>query len=563
MPKIKRRNKKRIIRKTSKPQEFNEDSAAAIPQFLLDKIPAQASLRPNAQSLRAMMMQRFAQPFIQMPTMTPQQQQAQTLKQNNDVKEQALNQAKQDLIVEQARKQEIQQEEAEHKRRHHRAKAEIEEQKQKLKYQIQDEQEDSKLKFEQLKLTHDLERQNIQSEAMQAKKQVENIKAVIAQEKAKNIKIEAEYDTNLLHQEENHLKQQLDTIQRKNESMLKAIEETKTESFNEHLLQLAVNLQQAQTKNVVLTKLKDLNEKIQTERLEAYATISGEALNTEIEQNKESFAQLQQAMVEQLKVKNEYNDVLNGVNNSRNQITQAKNRLQNAEYENILLKSQINSIDSSKLTDEVNTGIHNSVKKEFENKQMKKEIELKEKHFELEENRARNEATLQYIQSEDYKQNQITNAGIERNLQRTQELMDLQRQFIENTKEYTKASAKKEVLDVINETIRNGEDVDEALNRYRADTPRNDRDQQIQNAAYEISTAMAQTANQETDFVNTKLKYYQNLVSSGGPESEKFRRFLDGININWEEFQQKADMQTWQNLEEHYNRVKDQINIDE
>ena len=563
MPKIKRKNKKRIVRKTTQPREFNEDSAAAIPQFLLDKIPAQASLRPSAQSLRAMMMQRFAQPFIQMPTMTPQQQQAQTLKQNNDVKEQALNQAKQDLVVEQARKQEIQQEEAEHKRRHHRMKADLDEQKQILKNQIQDQQEDSKLKFQKMQLLHDQQRHSFQSQTMQAKFDLENMQAVVAQEKAQQQKLQAELSQNKFHQEELRLKDQEAQLKRENEAILNAIAQTNTEQFNNQLLELAANVQKEKAKNVVIHKLKDMNDKVQIDRLEAYARIPENILSQEMENNIEQFSQLQQAMAQQLKTKNDYDEQMNIVLNSRKQVIDTWNRLQNAEFENIALKTHIDSIDTNQLSEKVKAEIQNSVKKEFENKQMNEELRLKEKQNELEENKLRNQAQLQYIQGEDYKQKQLANAAIQQNIQQQQELFEIQREFIENQKQYRQAITKTEVLQQVNEALRTGGDVDEVLNGYRTDTPTNVQEQQIQNEAFAVSTARAQTANQELEFVSDRVKYYQNLFTAEGPDSVRFRRFLEFRKINWEEHLQKADTQTWINLDNDYNKVKDMVSLED
>ena len=66
-------------------------------QQLTPQIPA---------SLKTLMLQRLTPQFIYQPTLTPQQQQVQNMKTNNDIKEQIINQARQDLINEQSRKSE-------------------------------------------------------------------------------------------------------------------------------------------------------------------------------------------------------------------------------------------------------------------------------------------------------------------------------------------------------------------------------------------------------------------------------------------------------------------------
>ena len=131
MPKrrIIRRNKA-VKRKTVSIQQLKEND---LPQHLLDKIPSSMSLKPNYQTLRSMLMQRLAPSYIQMPTMSPQQQQVQNLKNNNDIKEQTINQTKQDMINENERKRMLVKKEAEQKREQTKMKNEIENERQELK----------------------------------------------------------------------------------------------------------------------------------------------------------------------------------------------------------------------------------------------------------------------------------------------------------------------------------------------------------------------------------------------------------------------------------------------
>ena len=82
MGKIKRRVKQRKVVKRKNNKPLTEEELNSIPPHVLDKIPSSMSLKPTAQSLRSIMMQRYAQSLIQMP-LNNQQQQAQTMKTNN------------------------------------------------------------------------------------------------------------------------------------------------------------------------------------------------------------------------------------------------------------------------------------------------------------------------------------------------------------------------------------------------------------------------------------------------------------------------------------------------
>ena len=68
MGKIKRqrilRKRQKVIRDNKPSTNLNneEEVIKTLPPFILDKIPSQMNMRPNAQTMRAMMMQRFAPP---------------------------------------------------------------------------------------------------------------------------------------------------------------------------------------------------------------------------------------------------------------------------------------------------------------------------------------------------------------------------------------------------------------------------------------------------------------------------------------------------------------------
>ena len=90
-------NRRKNKRTTELLNELFDKDITNVPPHLLDKIPAGASLRPTAATLRQMTMQQLAPMYNPMPIF-PQQQQAANLKNANDIREQTLNQSKQDFI---------------------------------------------------------------------------------------------------------------------------------------------------------------------------------------------------------------------------------------------------------------------------------------------------------------------------------------------------------------------------------------------------------------------------------------------------------------------------------
>ena len=113
--KLKRKSRKQHVR--TNPVQSLQFNPADLPPHILDKIPPGMSIRPNAASIKQMAMQQMTRNMIPLPfNLTPQQQQVQNMRSNNDLKENAINQAKQDMINENERKRALQKQEADAKR---------------------------------------------------------------------------------------------------------------------------------------------------------------------------------------------------------------------------------------------------------------------------------------------------------------------------------------------------------------------------------------------------------------------------------------------------------------
>ena len=135
--KIQRKLKRKSTnRKTHVKQSQNElINPADLPPHILDKIPPGLSMKPNAATIRQIAMQQMTRNMFPLNyNLTPQQQQVQNMKSNNDLKENAINQAKQDMINENERKRELQRQEAETKRENQQRKHDIENERRRVVY---------------------------------------------------------------------------------------------------------------------------------------------------------------------------------------------------------------------------------------------------------------------------------------------------------------------------------------------------------------------------------------------------------------------------------------------
>ena len=110
--KLKRKSRKQKPHVSTNAAQSLQINPAETPPHLLDKIPPGLSLKPNAATIRQIAMQQMTRNMLPLNyNLTPQQQQVQNMKSNNDLKENAINQAKQDMINENERKKELQRQE--------------------------------------------------------------------------------------------------------------------------------------------------------------------------------------------------------------------------------------------------------------------------------------------------------------------------------------------------------------------------------------------------------------------------------------------------------------------
>ena len=154
--KLKRKSRKQKPRVSTNPAQSLQINPAEIPPHLLDKIPPGLSLKPNAATIRQIAMQQMTRNMMPLPfNLTPQQQQVQNMKSNNDLKENAINQAKQDMINETERKRALQRQEADAKRENQQRKHDIENERRRVDNELKEKEQAHKLDQDEKKLNYE------------------------------------------------------------------------------------------------------------------------------------------------------------------------------------------------------------------------------------------------------------------------------------------------------------------------------------------------------------------------------------------------------------------------
>ena len=199
--------RKLLKRKTKKTKPITEslntyqglNTPQQLPPHILDQIPSGASLRPSLASMRQIAAQKMATPILPLPfNLTPQQQQVQNMRNNNDLKENAINQAKQDMINENERKRSLQKQEVDAKRENQLMKQSLDNEKQEF-------DQKQKLLDEKHKLSRQSKDLAFQKSLMEGDKAIreQRIKneeqlALIEQAKYENQKLKEKIDTGRL-----------------------------------------------------------------------------------------------------------------------------------------------------------------------------------------------------------------------------------------------------------------------------------------------------------------------------------------------------------------------------
>ena len=560
MPKrrvIKRRHKAEK-RKTTVSQQLNENE---IPPHLLDKIPSSMSLKPTPQTLRSMLMQRLAPPYMQMPTtMSPQQQQVQNLKTNNDIKEQAINQTKQDMINENERKRTLTRKEAEQKREQTKMKNEIDNERQELKQQQDYERTMNELKIKKRQLEYEKMMNEHDAEALKKKNEIETQKALIEQMKYENQKMRNEIDNNDYSHKINSLNKELKDITTENAAMKKAIEKLNSGDQLNQITELAEQLTLNKARNMLIKKLNDENNRMLENELENLVSVKDEDLKNQMTKMKDEITKQQEAIVKQWNDRKAKERDIKKQDFYQNMLDDKNIENERLSIENYRLQKQLGSYDEQKNKDEVNKLIKKNVEEEMNARYLKEKIDLQDKITKDQNEISLNNERIKYMNSKEF-QDKIKE--IEANKQTEAQLNLLSKTTNEAADAYNKvirSRAKEEVSSTVHEAVKNNEDPVEALSNELGKTSEEAsrllalaRETEIYNQIVAQST----TAHQESQEMTRLINHYRGINESSGTEKALFERFVDEkANGDFEGVIANADYATIKDFDNQFQSFK-------
>ena len=458
------RKSKRMTKMTSSPPNLplTADEVKNIPPHMLDRIPAQMSLRPNAQSLRAMMMQRYAPPFMSMPV-TPQQQQVQNLKNNNDVKEQAINQAKQDLIVENERKRSLIQQAADQKREYAQQKQELDHEKLDLKQKQEYEKDMNALSLEIKRLKFEKSKYDDESEAMKKKYELETQMALAEQMKYENQKLKQKIENDKFDFRIKSLSKENKMLKVENEALTNAVSKLNDEEQLNEIRTLAENIAVNKAKNMLIKKLNDEQNLMLQYKLEDVCKATPEALDEQIGSMNEKITQYQTAIVAQMNDKFNKERMMKKYEFYKSTLTDEQNKEERLKIENLSLDRQLRTLNEGNNDREVKEMVQKNVKQQFDNEQLKEKIQIQKDINKGEQDKNLYDTKMTYLNSEEYK-NTLKDLYLRNETQNQLNYTNkLRNETLEAHDQYLRSLAQKNIADIVYNASLSGEDVDECL----------------------------------------------------------------------------------------------------
>ena len=592
----------------SKTESQNElINPADLPPHILDKIPPGLSMKPNAATIRQIAMQQMTRNMMPLPfNLTPQQQQVQNMRSNNDLKENAINQAKQDMINENERKRELQRQEAETKREHQQRKhnldaerqqfdqeQKLKEQKHKLKREKEDlefqkllldrdntireqrikndEQLDlirmAKLRGEELKAQaeeNDLKRQfkdleyqkdliesnnNISEQRIKNEEQL----ALIQQMKYENEKLKSKLARNDLNNRFKQYQSQYNDIKTENEALKVTLDKINSEDFQAKFNTLVDNLSEARASNRVLNMLTEERKKLLDEEMMRKIEPTEEMMKAMYSQTKKDIEGLQASLAEQSNDKQKKMDEMDRFNNLRKykqNLVLKNDNLKNDLYElNERIKGsgvdeeELKNSISEKVKTEALLNTENQVYEQHqENERLTKELITQQEKRKI-------------ISSEEYKDKQKALAALIESNERKKKDIAFINESVEALTEADNLKFESQIKAIVRDAKHEDESVHEAL-RGLYDTELN---AQSLSVLSKQMAAQYQLKNQEDEdkykYVNEFQKIKDSLVIK---TQDYFKEFTDQNGTEPKEFM------TWLNKDasgadakEYWNRYQE------
>ena len=508
--KLKRKSRKQKPRVSTNAAQSLQINPAEIPPHLLDKIPPGLSLKPNAATIRQIAMQQMTRNMLPLNyNLTPQQQQVQNMKSNNDLKENAINQAKQDMINENERKRALQRQEADAKRENQQRKHDIENERQRVDNELKEKEQAHKLDQDQMKLNYERELLNGENELNKKRLKNEEQLALIHQARYEQQKLKLEQEGNYLDNKFKLHESELTDIRTQNEAMRNALNKVNTEEYINEFNDLINNLAAANAENRILNLINEQQNKLTTERLLSKIEPKQEQIDELFKNHKEQIEGLQSALAEQLKNKQTIQDEkerLENLHKFKQKLVIDNDNLKHDLYE-INERVKRSKVDDGKLKKSISEKVKNEALLNAEKQVYEQQQESERLTREL----ITQQEKMKIINNKEYKDKQKALAAlIESNEQRKKNITFIN----DSVKALTEADSllfESQIKGVVRNAIHDDKNVLDALKELY-DTKL---DPQSLLALSKQEAAQRQLINQEDEDKHKYVREFQKIKDSG------------------------------------------------
>ena len=546
--KLKRKSKKPHTR--TNPVQSLQFNPADLPPHILDKIPPGMSMRPNAASIKQMAMQQMTRNIVPLPfNLTPQQQQVQNMKSNNDLKENAINQAKQDMINENERKRALQKQEADAKRENQLFKHTLDAERQQFDQQQKLNEEKHKLERQKKDLEFQRELIGGSNGINEQKLKNEEQLALIQQMKYENEKLKTQLATKDLNNRFAQYQNQYNDIKTENEALIKTIEKLDSADFQNEFAALVNNLSEARARNRVLNMLNEQRKKLIDEELMRKIEPTDEQMKKMYEQNKKDIEGLQASLAKQSDDKQNRMDRIDRFNNLR----KYKNNL---VIENDNLGNEIHALSERikgfKLNgEELKKIVSEKVKAEMTLDIEKEKVEHQQETKGIMEDLFAAQEKQKIMNSKEYGE-RMKAIAMSRVMN---EHLRAERDYINESSKYQSEAQRvkldNEARQIAHDAITKGEDAIEALENELSTnlTP------QESLAVYKQIAAQSQLVNQQETEKTALVHKMLQLLDSPGGKGDGFRALLEEKRSNAEDLHQlllNANLETVKDIWNDY-----------
>ena len=393
MPKIRKGLKKRRTLLKRPNVELPPINPKEIPQHLLDKLPSGFKLNSSMQDLRRTMMNSLTQPFI--PQISPQQQQLNQLRDNNDNKERLINDVARSLEQERERKKELKMKENENKMKNQDNEHELKMREQELKNEIENKKMKHKIEEKQRELDYQEAKLNSTHSLATAEDAFNSKLAELNEKKIENERLTTEIKNNQIKSNFDKAERTVESLRIENEAMKKTLEELKTEYFLKQFHERVNEQQKLTFENELLNAMLKQERENQCLKLEKKFQPDENSVKAVEEQYKKELEKVKKETLD-LESESERVKELNAEIQRKKQLIKenelAKERISN-ETERI--KKMNEGFDVNQLDEKIKASIATQVakEKEFEVENSLKDLndEIRKNQIGIETQKHRNE----------------------------------------------------------------------------------------------------------------------------------------------------------------------------